>query len=90
MDLLLADDPDGRAAVAARAAVEHAGLELAPDRAPERSPWWRAGLVDAMSGATTLAEPGASAAGPRAHERCAAAHTAPGVDDAELKRYDAG
>ena len=68
MDLLLADDPDGRAAVAARAAVERAGLELMPDRGPGRSAWWRAGLLDAISGAATLAEPPTTEAAPRAHD----------------------
>jgi hypothetical protein len=49
--LAIADDPDGRVSVVARAALSHAGLDLAAARQPGTSAWWRAGVADAIDGA---------------------------------------
>jgi hypothetical protein len=47
MEVAIPGDPDGRVALAARAAVARVGLELAPGRGRQGSVWWQAGLADA-------------------------------------------
>jgi hypothetical protein len=49
MELVFESDPDGGAAAeAARVAAERAGLSLVPGHRTPPSPWWRAGLDEAI------------------------------------------